>query len=77
MLLGKLGGRVRLTDAERRRFGRLGHELGRKVLREVASIAIPRRDQAAGLGGRDPCGTLNRARDLRLTWPLSTPSASS
>jgi transposase len=41
VLLEKLGGRVRLTDAERRRLGRLGHELGRKTLREVACIASP------------------------------------
>jgi transposase InsO family protein len=41
VLLGKLGGRVRLTDVERRCLGRLGHELGRKVLREVACIASP------------------------------------
>jgi transposase len=41
VLLEKLGGRVRLTDAERRRLGRLGHELGRKALREVACIASP------------------------------------
>ena len=37
----KLGGRVRLTDAERRRLARLGKPLGRKVLREIASIASP------------------------------------
>ena len=36
-----LGGRVRLTDAERRRLARLGKPLGRKVLREIASIASP------------------------------------
>jgi len=41
VLLEKLGGRVRLTDPERRRLGKLGHELGRKALREVACIASP------------------------------------
>src|SRR5262249_42180163 len=41
VLLEKLGGRVRLTDRERRRLGKLGHELGRKALREVACIASP------------------------------------
>jgi putative transposase len=41
VLRDKLGGRVRLTDAERRRLAKLGHELGRKALREAASIASP------------------------------------
>ena len=41
VLLEKLGGRVRLTDGERRRLGKLGHALGRKALREVACIASP------------------------------------
>jgi transposase InsO family protein len=41
VLLEKLGGRVLLTDAERRRLGRRGHEIGRKALREVACIASP------------------------------------
>jgi hypothetical protein len=37
-LRGRLGTRVRLTDSERRRLGRLGKALGRKTLQEVASI---------------------------------------
>jgi hypothetical protein len=37
----KLGGRIRLTDRERRRLGKLGYELGRKALPEVACIASP------------------------------------
>ena len=41
LLVEKLGGRVRLTDQERRRLGKLGHELGRKGLREIANIASP------------------------------------
>jgi putative transposase len=41
LLLEKLSGRVRLTDRERRRLGKLGHELGRKGLREAANIASP------------------------------------
>jgi len=41
VLRERLGGRVRLTDPERRRLARLGHELGRKALREVARIATP------------------------------------
>jgi putative transposase len=41
VLLKKLGGRVRLEDPERRRLGRLGKELGRKALHEIAGIAAP------------------------------------
>jgi putative transposase len=41
VLLEKLGGRVRLTDPERRRLARLGKEIGRKGLGEVATIATP------------------------------------
>ena len=36
-----IGTWVRLTDSERRRLARLGKALGRKTLREVASIASP------------------------------------
>jgi putative transposase len=41
LLVEKLSGRVRLTDPERRRLARLAKPLGRKTLREVASIASP------------------------------------
>jgi hypothetical protein len=41
VLLEKLGGKVRLTDPERRRLARLGKLIGRKALGEVASIATP------------------------------------
>jgi hypothetical protein len=41
VLRERLGGRVRLTDPERCRLARLGHELGLKTLREVACIATP------------------------------------
>jgi transposase InsO family protein len=41
VLLERLGGRIRLNDRERRRLARVGHELGRKGLREVACIASP------------------------------------
>ena len=41
VLLERLGGRVRLSDPERRRLARVGRLLGRKALREVASIASP------------------------------------
>jgi len=37
----RLGGRVRLTDPERRRLARVGRQLGRKGLREIACIATP------------------------------------
>jgi putative transposase len=43
VLREKLGGRVRLTDPERRRLANLGHDLGRKGLRDVACIVTPRR----------------------------------
>jgi putative transposase len=35
------GGRVRLTDTERRRLARLGHPLSRQQLRDTATIATP------------------------------------
>jgi transposase InsO family protein len=41
VLLEQLGGKVRLTDPERRRLARLGKLIGRKALGEVASIATP------------------------------------
>jgi putative transposase len=41
VLLEKLGGRVRLTDPERRRLARLGKAIGRRALGEVASVATP------------------------------------
>jgi hypothetical protein len=42
VLKGKLGGkRIRLTDDERRRLAVKGKALGRKMLKEVASIAEP------------------------------------
>ena len=41
ILREKLGGRIRLTDPERRRLARIGYELGRKELRNIASIASP------------------------------------
>jgi len=53
VLRDKLGGRVRLTDAERRRLAKLGHELGRKALREVSSIAS--QDDRANLPRSSGC----------------------
>ena len=44
VLLKKLGGRARVEDPERRRLGRLGKDLGRKALQEIAGIATPRHD---------------------------------
>jgi putative transposase len=41
ILLKKLGGRVRVEDPDRRRLGRLGKDLGRKALHEIAGIATP------------------------------------
>jgi transposase InsO family protein len=41
ILRSKLPRRVNLTDAERRRLGRLGAQLGRRVLANLASIARP------------------------------------
>jgi hypothetical protein len=41
ILRSKLPRRVSLTDAERRRLGRLGAQLGRRVLANLASIAKP------------------------------------
>jgi putative transposase len=41
VLLERLGGKVYLTDPERRRLARIGKVVGRKALGEVASIATP------------------------------------
>jgi hypothetical protein len=41
VLLERLGGKVRLTDPERRRLASLGQLIGRKVLGEVACVATP------------------------------------
>src|SRR6266545_6186369 len=42
ILKGQLGGRrLRLTDTERRRLAALAHPLGRKRLKDVATIATP------------------------------------
>ena len=35
------GPRVRLTDAQRRRLAVKGHSLGRRVLRDVATLVTP------------------------------------
>jgi hypothetical protein len=42
VLQAQLGGRrLRLTDTERRRLAGLAHPLGRKRLKEIATIATP------------------------------------
>ena len=41
ILRGHLRGRIRLTDAERRRLAVHGHRLGRRRLRDVATIVTP------------------------------------
>src|SRR5258707_9675121 len=42
VLKAHLGGRrLRLTDTERRRLAALAHPLGRKRLKEIASLATP------------------------------------
>ena len=41
ILRSKIKGRIRLTDAERIRLAKLGHELGRKALEGIAAIVKP------------------------------------
>jgi putative transposase len=41
ILKARLKGRLKLSDAERATLGEIGHRLGRKILREVASVAQP------------------------------------
>jgi hypothetical protein len=41
VLVEKLGGKVRLADADRRRLARLGKLIGRKALGSVARVATP------------------------------------
>jgi putative transposase len=41
ILKAQLKGRLKLSDAERATFGKIGHRLGRKTLAEVATVARP------------------------------------
>ena len=41
IIKAQLKGRLKLSDAERRALGEIGHRLGRKVLADVASVARP------------------------------------
>jgi hypothetical protein len=41
ILKAHLQGRLKLSDAERRTLGEIGHRLGRKVLAEIATVARP------------------------------------
>ena len=40
-LKSQLNGRLKLSDAERARLGKIGHRLGRQALAEVATVARP------------------------------------
>jgi hypothetical protein len=41
ILKAQLKGRLKLSDAERRALGEIGHRLGRRVLTDVATVARP------------------------------------
>ena len=41
ILKAQLNGRLKLSDAERKALGEIGHRLGRKVLADIATIARP------------------------------------
>src|SRR5262249_52967040 len=41
ILKAQLTGRLRLSDAERKMLGEIGHRLGRKALADIATIARP------------------------------------
>src|SRR5215471_16870211 len=41
ILKAQLNGRLRLSDAERKMLGEIGHRLGRRVLADVATVARP------------------------------------
>jgi putative transposase len=41
ILKAQLNGRLKLSDAERKRLGEIGYRLGRKVLADVATVARP------------------------------------
>src|SRR6266542_945848 len=75
VLKAQLGGRrLRLTDTERRRLAALAHPLGRKRLKEVASLATPetlmrwyKRLSAQKFDGstqRQPCGRPRVAEEV-------------
>src|SRR5216117_2302452 len=54
------GRRVRLTDDQRRRLAARGHRLGRRVLKQVATIVTP--DTIARIGARSPGRTSSRRK---------------
>src|SRR5688572_27098065 len=41
ILRNQIGGRVQLTDSERKELAGIGTKLGKKVLKEIATIATP------------------------------------
>src|SRR4029453_12324424 len=41
ILKAQLNGRLKLSDAERKMLGEIGHRLGRKALADVATVARP------------------------------------
>jgi hypothetical protein len=65
ILRGHIRGRIRLTDAERRRLAVPGHRLGRRRLQDVATIVTPRHDSsmasAAHRAQMDVCDAAGRS----------------
>jgi putative transposase len=76
VLKAQLKGRLKLSDAERRALGEIGHRLGRKVLADVASVARP--DTIwAGIAGLSPENSTARRRVEARAGPGSSERSSS
>jgi hypothetical protein len=67
ILKAQLHGRLRLSDAERRTLGEIGHRPSRKALGEVATAALP--DST-----RHHLGVVPKARRPQIRWVACTSS---
>jgi hypothetical protein len=65
VLIEKLGGKVWLTDAERRRLARLAKLIGRKALGRIANVATP----GTMLGRVEGGPLMTSSAKLAETWP--------
>ena len=68
ILRGHLRGRLRLTDEERRRLARHGHRLGRRRLRDVATLRLPTRF-FGGIGSSSPGNGRTRSAGAVVRCP--------
>ena len=74
VLREKLGGRLRLTDPERRRLAKLGHELGRKGCLMSRALPAPIRS-SAGTANSSPRSTTAAQNAAAPAAPGSHPKS--